>query len=416
MKLTAILILIVRVAFSFIFHEIIEVVDSKGYGYIDRNGKVVIEPQFDFAFPFSNGRAKVFTGTLGKYGLPEEGGYGFIDTTGQEVIPAVYEYATEFSELGTVCVCKNGKYGVVDAQGKILIDLKYDYVSCHDSLNTYLCFYGELKYGVGGKGTYHILNDKGEELFRLSADALYVYGGYYKARNGQKYALIAPDGTALTEYRYEALKDGDAELLTFQMNEKYGYLDRRGNEVIEAKFDEAGAFVDGKAVVKRNGKYMLIDSSGNVLVQYTADYVGTSMVAGGFTHAFEGTLSTYGSPNNGRYYLMRMDGTYVSRGYERRDDGGTCHFVDSNGTWRVYENGRWYILNMEGTELAGIECDDIYKCGEDRLVLRKDGRYALADFQGKQITEYVFDGMSSTPEDLICVYDAGNKPGLSFVR
>ncbi|GHU98127.1 hypothetical protein FACS1894159_00140 [Bacteroidia bacterium] len=56
----------------------------KKYGYADKNGVVVIKPQFAQALNFSEGLAAVKTG--GEY----DGKWGFIDPTGKMVIPATY--------------------------------------------------------------------------------------------------------------------------------------------------------------------------------------------------------------------------------------------------------------------------------------------------------------------------------------
>ena len=49
---------------------------GKKYGFIDRNGKTVIEPKYDLTFHFSEGLAAVLVG----------GKWGYIDTTGKMVI------------------------------------------------------------------------------------------------------------------------------------------------------------------------------------------------------------------------------------------------------------------------------------------------------------------------------------------
>ncbi len=58
------------------------------YGFIDKSGKVVIEPQFDDAEPFSEGLAKV----------EKDDKYGFIDKSGKVVIEPQFDDAEPFSE------------------------------------------------------------------------------------------------------------------------------------------------------------------------------------------------------------------------------------------------------------------------------------------------------------------------------
>lgn len=63
---------------------------SKGnkWGYINKSGRLVVEPRFDDAWPFSGGRARVRQGEL----------YGFIDERGKLIVPARFGYAADFAE------------------------------------------------------------------------------------------------------------------------------------------------------------------------------------------------------------------------------------------------------------------------------------------------------------------------------
>lgn len=67
---------------------------EENWGFIDRTGEWVIQPQFAMAFSFAEGRARVrFGGFAG-----HDAKYGFIDRTGKLVIQAVYERANDFGD------------------------------------------------------------------------------------------------------------------------------------------------------------------------------------------------------------------------------------------------------------------------------------------------------------------------------
>lgn len=122
-----------------------------GWTYIDGSGKFIVESQFWWADPFSEGYACVL--------LPGEGaGYGFIDKTGrllikglrapsafhdglapipvgskwgyvgtdmQMAIPAQFDFAASFSE-GRGPVQVGEKWGYIDKSGQIAVQPKYD--------------------------------------------------------------------------------------------------------------------------------------------------------------------------------------------------------------------------------------------------------------------------------------------------
>ena len=65
------------------------------WGYIDRSGKIIIPPQFDYAWFFSEGLAPVKIGRK----------WGYIDKSGKIVIEPRFDWAESFSEgLAGVCI------------------------------------------------------------------------------------------------------------------------------------------------------------------------------------------------------------------------------------------------------------------------------------------------------------------------
>lgn len=82
---------------------------GKKYGFIDRTGKIAIEPKYDLTFHFSEGLAAVLVG----------GKWGYIDTTGKMVIqPMPLMRAEDFHRGLAFVSTKDGKYGYIDKSGK----------------------------------------------------------------------------------------------------------------------------------------------------------------------------------------------------------------------------------------------------------------------------------------------------------
>ncbi len=118
--------------FAMPFSEGLATVRLNGkWGYIDAFGTTVIQPQFDDAHPFSDGLA-----TVGNFS--EDGPlFGYIDKTGAWVIQPQFDSAGSFSEgLAAVGVRTSGSesdptsitdhsWGYIDKTGTVVIPMQY---------------------------------------------------------------------------------------------------------------------------------------------------------------------------------------------------------------------------------------------------------------------------------------------------
>lgn len=86
--------------------------------FVDLNGKTVIEPTFEYAYRFKEGRALI----------ARDGKFGFIDSTGKFICEPQFRMAGMFAEGLAPVQNKHRKWGFVDKQGRMSIPFKYDYV------------------------------------------------------------------------------------------------------------------------------------------------------------------------------------------------------------------------------------------------------------------------------------------------
>lgn len=100
------------------FEGLASVKIKNGYGFVDTKGKLVIQPQYTFAYKFSEGMAYVNVGDR------EYGKYGYIDKNGKMVIKPEYYAAGDFSEGLAPVKLRNsdkGPWAYIDKKGQIAI-------------------------------------------------------------------------------------------------------------------------------------------------------------------------------------------------------------------------------------------------------------------------------------------------------
>ena len=90
-------------------------IDEK-YGFINQKGKVVIKPQFDYAWPFMGKVAVVI----------EDGKFGLVHQNGKIVAKPQYTHIDPWAVNGRIAFYEeNGALGYFDEDGKIVIPARY---------------------------------------------------------------------------------------------------------------------------------------------------------------------------------------------------------------------------------------------------------------------------------------------------
>lgn len=221
------------------------------WGYIDKKGTVISEPKYEELVFFQNGKASVRT----------ENGVMVIDKKGNILIKEgeYDEIILPDEDLPFYIIKKGDKYGVIDENNKLYINPQYDYMM-FDSDERYAFI-------VDKKGGWCDKNGK------VIIKAKYKGGRLFNKNE-------------LTTY--------------YSSNKKYGYMDKNGKTVIMAKYEEATAFNEGRACVKKDGKWGIINIKG----EYIAD------------PQFEWILPFHGkvtvAQSGGKYGLIDAEGKYVA--------------------------------------------------------------------------------------------------------
>ncbi len=295
------------------------IVKDGKWGFIDQTGRVVIKPQFDNAFDFQDGLARVtehgkvvFINPTGKVVLRPEfqivedfseglaavnngqkrdphiglviepGRWGYIDKTGQLAIPMTLTHAEAFSE-GLAATELNNRTGFIDRTGKMLFEVPLDVtMDFHEGVVAVL-----FKGGV----TY--FNNRGEKLDTPPLDPGPSYHSFAEGlatiETKGKSGYIDKTGKLVIPAEFIDADDFSEGLAAVQMpveetwcplneagsrygsSKRFGYIDKTGKVIIRPQFDYAGPFKEGFASVSKCSKAGFIDRTGKFVIPLQFD-------------------------------------------------------------------------------------------------------------------------------------------------
>lgn len=222
-------------------------------GFIDPQGILVVKPSFDSVASFSEG--------LAEFRTKEKAGY--IDSNGKIVIelPDGVNAIQDFSEGRAIVWQQNpGFQGLLYLIGETI-----------QSINLSNRFKNKSFAGVIDKQGREIVPIKWNGFSNISSFSGCLATVLSKGKKG----IIDRNGAIVVEPKfhhigYGFLLEGFSEGLTsVTVNDKQGFINTRGEIVIEPKFAQVDKFSDGLAAVRveKDGKWGAIDRSGNMVIE-----------------------------------------------------------------------------------------------------------------------------------------------------
>ncbi|UQZ80859.1 KWG Leptospira [Paenibacillus konkukensis] len=293
--------------------------------------------------------------------------WGYIDGLGATAIPVQYDYASDFQENGLGRVQMRGHSGVINAAGQYVVQPIYDSI------------------GEFSEGRSVVIDSQGFKLMDES--------GRIVTKKAYSYIASMQNGRAM----FTHVPQAGVEAST------YGYLDAQGNEVIPAQFQDAGDFYRNKAVVKiRDNEYALIGLNGNRIATYPYAFVGG---LGDGLLPFQQTV-------NGKYgYIDEQGRVVLQPAYT-----GALPFQEGRAVVNTGENytARYGVIDKQGRFVVQPGYNDIRQPGEGRLALGKaidpnrtfiGSIYAMADLNGRMLTDFRYYDVEDYHQGLASVYD-----------
>lgn len=354
-----------RQRISFLFDEAVGFSEGRAVVYREQDGYyAVIDELGNFVVPYTNFEDVSLIYSNGFLGFKKNGKYGFMDRDGRVVIQPMYDSVHPFSKQGIsiVGLDTEGKgfpnqYGAINKTGKIVIPIKYRMVNPANKYNyddyEFISVVDEnFRVGVVNIFNREILPTIYYNNYNNYSNGISISENYFKVAlcrsnyscwdNSQiKWGYVDVSDREIIPVVYDEIGDFSDGIATIKLNNKYGYIDKYGQEIVTPKFDDALGLNDGLGAVKLGGKWGYVDKSGRLIIPFRFDDARN----------FEYGLASV--KLNGKWGFIDKTGNLVIQ--PRFDDYGNGCYGDhfrEDGYAEVCLNGKKYLVHRTSRLVA----------------------------------------------------------------
>lgn len=254
-------------------------------------------------------------------------------------------------------------------------------------------------------------------------------------------SFISLEGKRVTNLDFDYISDFCEGMATVGIGGKgYGFINQQGQLKIPVIYEQVENFDNGKALVKREGRWLFIDKSGNEFPMKALN---------------DGDYKVVENFRDGMCRVSTCDMGFMDLAYhsDYESFAGTWGYVDENGTevispqyiyaydfednraivckgeWTIdekwdnscktgcywTEEELWGVIDKTGKEIIPCMYDEITKFGETNDIFAvhvggwKNGKWAIADKDGNWLTEPIFDDIGYTYKNGLFTFYADNK-------
>jgi serine/threonine protein kinase len=371
------------------------------WGYADREGKIIIKPQYKYAGIFRDGLALVATGK-------ERLNYGYIDESGNYVIPAQFDAATLFSEGIAWVVKENGKPVAINTKGEELFtaDSAFAISNFHEGYAAFSDYLGNCGY-YGDNGEIKISPQKfsfieagkfNDGIARVkiapknSTDSLKVdstatpavaKSGGSNNTNEEELSVkfINTDGDFIFEEAYSWASSFSNGMAIVKVKDKFGIIDKSGSYIVSPMYDSIAA--DGELfLIERDDQFGWIDNKGKEIIPTTYSDAGLFGIS---------ELAPVKNSQNQWGYINKQGVLKINHKFDLA--------LAFNGNMApVYQEEKVVFIDQNGMNLAYFQFDDI---SDDYIYYTEGIERAKVNFHKKAELYPVIDSILNNDESYL---------------
>ncbi len=194
--------------------------------------------------------------------------WGFMDKNGTIVIPPQFTAAANFSDGKCAVANVAGEWGYIDTEGKISINYQYSHA------NDFIDGRAILQYG----NEWGVIDDKGKYVVNPQFLEMEMDSDQYIIKRNNNWGWCDKTGKVTIDPQFtEAYPFHGNELAPVRTGVKFGFINRKGKMMIAEQFDQALPFNGKVAYVMTGGKGGFIDKNAKYIIHPQFDGISDDL-------------------------------------------------------------------------------------------------------------------------------------------
>lgn len=291
--------------------SVLKYAENNKYGLINFNGDVITKPQYDEISSFDYNEGLLLVKKNGRYGVININGVNFVKEE-YDVIESDGYYQddnVQYRKSGFIVGMNKEnkmKYGYINRNAEKILDVKFDQIDRIDNPDNgddaYLVTFENDKAGfyknkecvlpnefediaydknnrcliIQKDSKQGICDLEGNIQIELKYDNIYISGKYINAQNGNSIDIF--DYYTKSKIEYDGIVGVNQTTtnnysIAITDDEKYKIIDNEKNELKDRKYEYLEYIYEDYFVVYKNKKFGIINSKGEIIVDYKYDSI-----------------------------------------------------------------------------------------------------------------------------------------------
>ena len=233
------------------------VTNGEKWGIVDGDGEWTVDCNWEFLSPVTSGLVRL-AGDVGELRIVDD----------KSVVQAIFDGGVEAARViadGILPVLKDGSWRYYDSAGQTFMTGSYEEASS----------YADGIAAVKENGKWKLTDRNGSRVgdaefedIRLYGSGEYLYDGIFVARSGGEYGLYDQKGELVAGIACTDMDVFFGEWIAYQdPGGKWGYMDKKGNVMIEPRYEGAKSFSNGLAAVCVDGMWGFINEADELVIE-----------------------------------------------------------------------------------------------------------------------------------------------------